>query len=68
MKSALLAFDACRNPRAARRAFRKGWRKTTDLINEGRDYVAKAPFKCLGAAAGAAFAFGTAAGWLINRR
>jgi hypothetical protein len=68
MKTALLAFDACRNSRAARRAFRKGWRATTNLLNEGREYVAKAPFKCLGMAAGAAFAFGTATGWLINRK
>ena len=68
MKSAILAFDACRNNKTAKRAFRKGWRAATDFMDETRGYVKRQPFKCLGAAFGAAFGIGTAAGWLISRK
>jgi ElaB/YqjD/DUF883 family membrane-anchored ribosome-binding protein len=65
MKSTILAFEACKNMKYARRAVRKGW-------HAAEEFVKKQPFKSLGVAAGVAFGvafgMGTAAGWLISRR
>jgi ElaB/YqjD/DUF883 family membrane-anchored ribosome-binding protein len=61
MKSAILAFEAYRNAKTAKRAFRKGWRAAADFMK-------KQPFKCVGIAFGTAFGIGTATGWFISRR
>ena len=67
MKSAILAFEACRNAKTAKRAVRNGWRAAADCMTETRGYVKKQPFKSLGMAFGTAFGIGAAAGWLISR-
>ncbi len=68
MKSAVLAFEACRNSKTAKRAFRKGWRIAANYMDEARGYVRKQPFTYMGVAFGAALGIGTAGGWLISRR
>jgi hypothetical protein len=68
MKTAVLAFEAYRDMKTAKKTIRKGWRTAENFAGEARAYMKKEPFKFLGFALGVAFGFGTAAGWLISRR
>lgn len=72
MKTAVLAFDAYKNLKSAKRAVRRGWRAAESLADEARSCIKKEPLKSMGfvfgIAFGVAFGMGTATGWLISRR
>ena len=68
MKTTVLAFEAYRNMKAAKRAARKGWQAAEDFAGGVRTYVRKQPFKALGFVFGASLGFGAITGWLISRK